>query len=166
MFTEGIGTAAMNDDGTSVGGWNNSYGTYFVGIELWSLIPDELASNIVEVSKSSNDGAEGSVSESGDVFWLPSYAELFGSSGTEFAGASATLGMEGSQCQLFADAGVSASSGNSALVVRMNDQATSWWLRSADPAHENAWFYVDASGRPADQGAPEQAYALVPGFCF
>lgn len=166
MFADGIGSAAINDDGTSAGGWSSSYATYYVGVELWNNIPEDVTSKIVEVTKSSNTGAEGSITETGDVMWLPSYIEVMGSVDPEFEAAASTLQQEGSQYQLFRDASVSTSENNSVLVMHDGSQASAWWLRSADVSGENLWFYVNAGGHATGSAPPDSAYLLVPCFCI
>ena len=166
MFADGIGSAAINEDGTSTGGWASSYATYYVGVELWNNMPEELTSKIVEVTKASNTGAVDSIAETGDVMWLPSYIEVMGSVDAEFQEASSTLQQEGSQYQLFKDAGVTPSGDNSALVMHSGSQASPWWLRSADTSGDGTWFYVNAAGHAAGKAPSDSSYLLVPCFCI
>ena len=129
-------------------------------------MPEELTSKITEVTKKSNTAEEGSVSETGDVMWLPSYIEVMGTVDSEFQTASSTLKQEGSQYQLFRDAGVTTDGNNSVLVMHSGSQASAWWLRSADVANENAWFYVNAAGHATDKAPADSNYLLVPCFCI
>lgn len=165
MFADGIGSMAYNEDGSNYGGWPASSISYYLGVELWQNLPDDLENRIVEVNKNTVIDSEGTLSQTGDVIWLPSYIELMGQVDAEFQDDASLLQQEGSQYQLFADAGVSAASNNSALVMHSSSQASAWWLRTGDFSGDTSWYYVNAAGHPTDGGPASSDYVLAPCFC-
>lgn len=166
MFADGIGSMAYNEDSSNYGGWPASSISYYLGVELWANLPDDLVNRIVEVNKSTVTDSEGTVSQTGDVMWLPSYIELTGQVSAELQEASSLLQQEGSQYQLFADADVSASSNNSVLVMHSGSQASAWWLRTGDFTNDTSWYYVNAAGSATSGGPANSDYVLVPCFCI
>ena len=164
MFADGVTSMAFNEDGSNTGGWPASSASYYLGVQLYNLLPQDLASAIVEVKKKTQADSGTTVVETGDIIWLPSYIELTGQVDPELQNALSTLQQEGSQYQLFADAGVSASGNNSLLVMHDGSQASAWWLRSIDTNSDNTFYYVNAAGHPTNGGDASSDYLMVP--CF
>ena len=160
MLTDGIRSMAFNDDGSNYGGWPSSSVSYYLGVELWENLPDDLENRIVEVNKTSVIDAEGTISQTGDVIWLPSYVEVMGQSGA----GSDNLKQEGSQYQYFKELGLSAGADNTSLVMHDGGQANAWWLRSADFSNDTSWYYVSAAGKAGSGGSGDSSYIVVP--CF
>lgn len=166
MFTDAVSSMPYNEDGTNNGGWAASSISYYLGVDFWSQLPEDLTSNIVEVTKAANTGAADSIGETGDIMWLPSYIEITGAIDSTISDMESTLSQEGSQYQLFKDAGVSSAGNNAILVMHKDAQATAWWLRSADVLNENSFCYVNAAGHPSSGAPATQDYLIVPCFCL
>ncbi len=166
MFADAVGTMAYSAEGDTSGGWPSSNISYYLGVEFWDMLPEDLTTRIKEVTKSTNTASADSISETGDIMWLPSYVEVAGAPDAAAAGASSTLQQEGSQYKLFSDSGVVASSNNSVLVMHDGGSASAWWLRSADVENEGSYCYVNAAGKPSNAAPANQEYLLVPAFCL
>lgn len=192
LMTSPIAMRPMNESGTSDGGWEASELRAWLATDGMDLLPDELASVVVPVSKLTNNvgvtSEASSATQTDDRLWLFSAAEVCGRVGwfeseygsepnaytgyIDFAPYDELLSSEGAQYAYFADAGVTDSSDPShALQLSYAGQDVAWWYRSAYPftytGEDAAYFYQAMStGFPGTTGLASEPAGVVVGLCL
>lgn len=192
LMTSPIAMRPMNESGTSDGGWEASELSAWLATDGMDLLPDELASVVVPVSKLTNNvgvtSEASSATQTDDRLWLFSAAEICGRVGwfeseygsepnaytgyIDFAPYDELLSSEGAQYAYFADAGVTDSSDPShALQLSYAGQDVAWWYRSAYPftytGEDAAYFYQAMStGFPGTTGLASEPAGVVVGLCL
>lgn len=187
-----IALRPMNDEPTSVGGWEASDLRAWLADEGLELLPDELADAVVAVEKRTNNvgvtADATSVTETSDRLWLFSASEVCGEPGwfvseygedpnahtgyVDFRTYDELLAGEGSQYEYFAEHGVTGSSDpNGILCLTYRGAETPWWYRTPYPysfTGEDAsyFFQVMSSGYPSTTGLASQASGVVIGICL
>ena len=183
MLTTPLAARPMND-GSALGGWEQSTLRAWMNSELIGQFPKELASRIVTVQKPTNNtGATTSadaITMTDDRLWAPSMSELCGTQGPEtfskdYRYLSALYSNEGSQYLLFDQMGVSGLSANDELVLERGGKRVFWWERTPSPdastgAATTAFNRVGRDGDAFDYAtpgsAPRQKTYVVAGFCL
>lgn len=167
MLADGSVANMPLSESSSDANWGTSSLRTWLNGEFIELLPTEVKEALVSVSKQTNlytSNAEQEATD--DKVWIISYSELVGTldSGSYRFN---TYSNEGSQYQLFADAGVTWSEANSAMVV--DGDCVNWWTRSADTANaeriiapRNEDGYPGYSRNPTVSGE----VGVVPGFCL
>lgn len=176
---------AMDSSGDNDGGWEASELRTWMNSELLAEFPEDLRAQIVPVDKLTNNVGQtedvASVTVTSDTLWLPSEAELCGNA-IDWYGDDhdAILNAEGTQYQLFADAGVRLTGTNKVLVRSVQGTPCIWWERSACPdgprgfaytttdgttSHSNDWAYIHYEGVPIYYYSADYLYGVAPGFC-
>ncbi len=176
IFGEPIAERVMDSSLPHEGGWETSDLRAWLASDGMTLLPEDLRGIIVPVEKLTNNvgitDSVSSVTPTTDQLWLFSLVEIYGPS-TTFDGEvyEDILDAEGSQYQLYADAGVtdvSEGEEKSALLNRGEGVAAIWWLRTpimGGTTMNGAFYGVNALG--GGQGFPaDQARYVVPGFCL
>lgn len=192
LMTSPIALRPMNESGTCDGGWEASGLRDWLSTEGMGLLPDELASVVVPVTKLTNNtgvtSEAASVTPTSDSLWLFSASEVCGRVGwfeseyggepnaytgyIDFAPYDELLSSEGAQYAYFADAGVTDSSDPShALRLSYAGQDVAWWYRSAYPfsytGEDAAYFYqAMATGFPGTTGLASESAGVVAGLCL
>lgn len=128
-----------------IGGWGMSEMRTYMQETIKPLIPEEVRSRLLTVTKTqpsytTTGGSETQTTE--DDVWLPSYTEVFSSSGLYYS--------------LFH------ASANRIKKKSWASSASSWWLRSA--YNITSFNYVDTSGGSNFYGASD-SYRVALGFC-
>lgn len=167
MLADGSVANMPLSESSSDANWGTSSLRTWLNGEFIELLPTEVKEALVSVSKQTNlytSNAEQEATD--DKVWIISYSELVGTldSGSYRFN---TYSNEGSQYQLFADAGVTWSEANSAMIV--DGDCVNWWTRSADTANaeriiapRNEDGYPGYSRNPTVSGE----VGVVPGFCL
>lgn len=167
MLADGSVANMPLSESSSDANWSTSSLRTWLNGEFIELLPTEVKEALVSVSKQTNlytSNAEQEATD--DKVWIISYSELVGTldSGSYRFN---TYSNEGSQYQLFADAGVTWSEANSAMIV--DGDCVNWWTRSADTANaeriiapRNEDGYPGYSRNPTVSGE----VGVVPGFCL
>ncbi len=172
------------NDGSRLGGWEQSSLRAWMADELPELLPSELVSNVVAVDKLTNNAGAArdasAITTTSDTFWVPSMSELCGYQGPEtfseeYAYLSALYSGEGNQYRLFYELGISGLTANERLVRRVDGQPVYWWERTpsadgSEGAASTAFNRVMTDGDAFDGATPGDARAedtyVFPGFCF
>lgn len=137
VYTEGTGT---------IGGWEKSELRTYLNDTIKSLIPEDVRSSIVSVSKTQTayDTTRTSFTQTTeDSVWIPNYDECFGSSSMYYS--------------LFEN-----TSANRVKYKAGASSASYWWLRSA--YNFNSVYTVSTSGSDAT-GTAYTTYGVALGFC-
>lgn len=192
LMASPIAPRPMNDEPSSVGGWEASDLRAWLADEGLELLPDELADAVVAVEKRTNNvgvtADAASVTKTSDRLWLFSASEVCGAPGwfvaeygeepnpytgyVDFTAYDALLADEGAQYAYFRDAGVTGSSGSSGVLeLTYGGAATTWWYRTAYPysftGEDASYFYqVMASGYPSTTGLASEPAGVVVGLCL
>lgn len=137
----------------TIGGWEESAMRSWLKSTIKPLIPSEVRSRIVEVSKAtyiynSDETATKNAITTDDV-WIPSYREIFGSTSSESEG--------------IYYSGVFNSSTMRTKMKVNGSSATSWWLRSAN--NTNYFRGVGSSGWANGGGYAYNSDNVALGFC-
>ncbi len=147
----------MNSTATNTGGWSSSYlrNTYMPYL-LSSVIPDEIADNIVQVTKSS--GEYGNIIQTtSDYVWLTSLNELGGATYTTAAADNSTA------YEYYRD-------GGSLVKTRpdgTNDGTPLWWTRTVRNDGTTSFYCIwGTSGSIGSSAANTSSYEVVYGFCL
>lgn len=178
----------MEASNTNEGGWESSALRSWLAGDGMALLPDDLATHVVSVSKATNNAGitadPSSVTQTSDSLWAFSAAEVCGQISwfeDEFAseisytvGLDAVLNAEGTQYPYFAAAGVTDETGGpaDALALTYRGSARSWWYRSAYPLNyagtssSSYFFRVSEGGYPSSVGQADAASGVVAGFCI
>ena len=164
-----VATHAVNDSGSSEGGWRDSELRAWMNGELLAELPKDVSSLVVPVEKETNSVGEttstSSVVATSDSLWVPSYCELSGQQDTG-DDTDAVYNAEGDQYALFAQQGVKWNEENALLVKDVDGEPGEWWLRSPDP-NTQYWMNVGEDGKMYyAHGAQHDEYGIVMGFCL
>lgn len=192
LMTSPIARRAVNPTDTNAGGWETSDLRAWLASDGAALLPDDLASNLVEVTKlTNNTGATSdaaSVTQTADALWLFSLTEVCGpvdlfatEYGDEvrartyyidYTAYDELLSQEGSQYEYFADAGVTdLADASGTLALTYGGSACAWWYRSPYPltfdmGDEYFFYQVMDSGYPVTLGYASQPAGVVAGLCL
>lgn len=192
LMTSPIAVEPMNESDTADGGWEDSALRAWLSDEAPSLLPDELASSIISVRKSTNNVGKtndpSSVTQTDDALWALSVREVCGNvtlfideygeeirSRTfyiDFGAYDDVLNLEGEQYAYFADAGVTCSADPSGTLAQTyGGSDVSWWYRTPYPyaftGEEGTFFYqVMESGYPSTLGYASSTAGVVVGLCL
>lgn len=178
----------INDTQTVEGGWQASTLRAWLANEVPPMLDDDLAQALVEVNKLTNnvgrtDSLE-SVTPTPDKLWLFSVHEVCGDVTWDidefrqmrgYQDIDGLLNAEGSQYEVFAQAGVDGKGNNSEFLSLAQSSGTSpWWYRSpypfdwqgyANTGTEGYFYRVMESGYPESLGEPVDPSSIVVGFC-
>lgn len=184
-FTEPITARSMSASEMASGGWEACGMRSWLNGDLAALMPDDLSSEIVQVSKlTNNDGSTktaDSVTTTDETLWLFSMAELGGtrepsSFAVGYTYLASILNAEGTQYRYWKDRNVSADgSANDATQKTWDGAQCYWWLRSPSPDcsedDKQTWFnrvgpngdvFHFATAATGD----ENTTTVLPGFCI
>ena len=178
----------METSNTNQGGWESSSLRAWLAGDGMALLPDDLASHVVSVSKATNNvgvtSDVASVTQTADGLWTFSAVEVcgniswfedeFASEISYTAGLDAVLNAEGSQYAYFSAAGVTGETGgpSGALALTYRGSARPWWYRSAYPLNyadtsSNQYFFrASETGYPSSVGDASTPSGVVAGFCL
>lgn len=178
----------METSNTSQGGWESSSLRAWLAGDGMALLPDDLASHIVSVSKASNNVGVtsdlASVTQTADGLWAFSAVEVCGNItwfedefATEIsytAGLDTVLNAEGAQYPYFSAAGVTEETGgqSGALALTYRGSSRPWWYRSAyplnyaDTSSSSYFFRVSETGFPSSVGQANATAGVVAGLCI
>lgn len=178
----------METSNTSQGGWESSSLRAWLAGDGMALLPDDLASHIVSVSKASNNVGVtsdlASVTQTADGLWAFSAVEVCGNItwfedefATEIsytAGLDTVLNAEGAQYPYFSAAGVTEETGgqSGALALTYRGSSRPWWYRSAyplnyaDTSSSSYFFRASETGFPSSVGQANATAGVVAGFCI
>lgn len=184
-FTEPICAKNMSDTTMLSGGWEQCGMRSWLNDDLLALMPQELGSRIVPVSKMTNNvGATesaDSVTATDETIWLFSMAELGGTreaaafaSGYEFL--ASIISAEGTQYRYWKDRNVSLNAmSNDATQKTWNGSQCYWWTRSPSPdcSTEDGQTWFNRVGPNGDAfhfavaaTGDENTSTVLPGFCI
>ena len=178
----------METSNTNQGGWESSSLRAWLAGDGMALLPDDLASHVVSVSKATNNvgvtSDVASVTQTADGLWTFSAVEVcgnitwfedeFASEISYTAGLDAVLNAEGSQYAYFSAAGVTGETGgpSGALALTYRGSARPWWYRSAyplnyaDTSSSQYFFRASETGYPSSVGDASTPSGVVAGFCL
>lgn len=178
----------METSNTNQGGWESSLLRAWLASDGMALLPDDLATHIVSVSKATNNvgvtSDVASVTQTADGLWAFSAVEVCGNItwfedefATEIsytAGLDAVLNAEGTQYAYFSAAGVNGETGgqSGALALTYRGSSRPWWYRSAyplnyaDTSSSSYFFRASETGFPSSVGQADAASGVVAGFCL
>ena len=178
----------METSNTSQGGWESSSLRAWLAGDGMALLPDDLASHIVSVSKASNNVGVtsdlASVTQTADGLWAFSAVEVCGNItwfedefATEIsytAGLDTVLNAEGAQYPYFSAAGVTEETGgqSGALALTYRGSSRPWWYRSAyplnyaDTSSSSYFFRASETGFPSSVGQANATAGVVAGLCI
>lgn len=183
-FTEPIYARNMSAAAMLSGGWEQCGMRSWLNGELLALMPEDLGSRIVPVSKMTNNtGATesaDSVTATEETIWLFSMAELGGTrqaasfaSGYQFL--ADIISAEGTQYRYWKDRGVSLYSPNDAMQRTFNGTQCYWWTRSPSPdcSEDDGQTWFNRVGPNGDifqfavaATGDENTSTVLPGFCI
>ena len=178
----------METSNTSQGGWESSSLRAWLAGDGMALLPDDLASHIVSISKASNNVGVtsdlASVTQTADGLWAFSAVEVCGNItwfedefATEIsytAGLDTVLNAEGAQYPYFSAAGVTEETGgqSGALALTYRGSSRPWWYRSAyplnyaDTSSSSYFFRASETGFPSSVGQANATAGVVAGLCI
>jgi len=179
-----ISEQPMGATPSCAGGWSASaLRSWLESESARSLLPEEMASVIVPVTKLTNNtgltSAASSVTTTDDSLWAFSAHEVCGDVswfshdyGSWYSDYDDVLNAEGRQYQYFSQQGVTSTSdaaGTLALTYRGSSRP--WWYRSpypysVDGSDAIGYFYqANESGYPSSLGQADSTAGVVIGFC-
>lgn len=166
------------------GGWESSSLRAWAASEGRSLLPAELSSRLVGVSKATNNVGvtedASSVTQTTDELWCFSASEVCGTVtwfadeyGPTMAAYDDVVNAEGAQYAYFAARGVTgATDPSGSLTLTYRGQAWPWWYRTPYPyvfmgdGDSGSFFQVTSTGFPSSVGLASQPSGVVLGFCL
>ncbi len=182
IFTDCIASRPMCTRADNAGGWRSSAMRAYLNSGMLEELPSDLREEIAAVDKRTNNVGETDdvslVSTTSDKLWLFSFVEVTGDVDSWWETGrqpyADVLDAEGTQYQLFSEAGVACSSGNAesamgygVLVKSFDGQACWWWERSADDDDSSRFNGINGEGEPNVHGDDaDDATGVVPGFCL
>lgn len=174
----------MCSTSSCAGGWAASaLRSWLESESTRSLLPDEMISVIVPVTKLTNNtgltSAVSSVTTTDDSLWVFSAHELCGDVswfshdyGSWYSDYDDVLNAEGRQYQYFSQQGVtSTSDATGVLALTYRGSSRPWWYRSPYPYSVDGndaigYFYqANESGYPSSLGRSDSTAGVVVGFC-
>lgn len=175
----------MSATGSYDGGWEQSQMRSWLASDGKALLPEDLATLVVPVSKLTNNVGRtsdaASVTPTSDELWALSAHEVCGDVswfqeeyGGSFgaAGYDAVLNAEGTQYEWFQEQGVTQEGApQGVLALTWRDAARPWWLRSAYPMdytgqNADCYYQVSVTGYPNTVGTAESTAGVCVGFCL
>lgn len=143
----------MNAESTSEGGWPVSDLRAWMQESVLPLFPEEVRSNIREVTKYSYSYSDSQTISSSDKIWIPGRREVFGEEVSEE--------LEGPEyLNVFPDDA-------SRIRKHIDDsEPICWWIRSAAGNYEGNFDFVDTEGTGTYVSDAWAKYGVVVGFCF
>lgn len=160
-----VGERAVSDSGNA--DWGSSTLRSWLNDEFASELPDEAASKIVEVNKTTTRATDMSSQETtADKVWIISYSELVGTLDSGSYRYSIYT-PEGAQYKLFADLGCTW--GANSEHYKVAGGIGRWWLRSPDPLDASCHIAPNnENGAPgyARNCAVSSGVGVVPAFCL
>ena len=160
-----VGERAVSDSGNA--DWGSSTLRSWLNDEFASELPDEVASKIVEVNKTTTRATDMSSQETtADKVWIISYSELVGTLDSGSYRYSIYT-PEGAQYKLFADLGCTW--GANSEHYKVAGGIGRWWLRSPDPLDASCHIAPNnENGAPgyARNSAVSSGVGVVPAFCL
>ena len=144
---------AMNEELTSEGGWPASDLRAWMQDGILPLFPEEVRSNIREVTKYSYSYSDNETITSSDKIWIPGRREVFGEEvsqeldGPEYL---STFPDDAARKKQHTDA----------------SEPSCWWLRSAAGNYDGRFDFVDTDGTGLYVTDAWAEYGVVVGFCF
>ena len=160
-----VGERAVSDSGNA--DWGSSTLRSWLNDEFASELPDEVASKIVEVNKTTTRATDMSSQETtADKVWIISYSELVGTLDSGSYRYSIYT-PEGAQYKLFADLGCTW--GANSEHYKVAGGIGRWWLRSPDPLDASCHIAPNnENGAPgyARNCAVSSGVGVVPAFCL
>ena len=146
----------MNPTSTNEGGWPESDMRSWLRNSVLPVIPENVRSNIKEVTKYSYSYSDGGTISSKDTIWIPSLREVFG--GSEGKHSLEDRGPEYSA--VFPD--------DESRMRRKTEasDATWWWLRSASIIISSYFDLVSSDGDYAYSNFAIREGGVVVGFCL
>lgn len=160
-----VGTQPLNASGEAVL-WEQTTLRSWLNQSLMGQLPEDLSAAIVPVSKISNNPASvgGGQSITSESIWIPSCSELSGDVAAQTTnGDYAGYQMEGSQYQVYSDAGVTWNDGFDYLRL---SSGSDWWLRTPEPSAGMYYMTVTPEGSPHYYRNGGRELAVVVGFCL
>ncbi|MDO4807729.1 MAG: TIR domain-containing protein [Coriobacteriales bacterium] len=164
----------MNAKWTNAGGWKDSDMRRWLNGDrggFLALLPEDLRTNVVEVTKQTNnkgrvsEGDTGAVTDTPDKLWLLSMAEVYGKLSGQVEWPSWLLAVydaEGTQYQFYEDKEVALSDYGS---CQKRGADSWWWLRSPDAVGSYSFRFVLSDG-DWDCWLADYDRGVSPGFCF
>lgn len=173
-------THRLEAENSNAGGWASSEMRSWMNSDTGLLgeLPDELADNIVEVEKLTNNTGHSTstdcVTATSDALWLLSLQELAGDVNWSWASDpnnssayNAIMNAEGSQYELFYQHEIDNYYPNAYLQLTDATGANqTWWLRSPSVSVEDHFRKVNKDGDPSQFDDPSIPYGVVFGFCL
>lgn len=179
-----ISEQPMGATPSCAGGWSASaLRSWLESESARSLLPDEMASVIVPVTKLTNNvgltSSVSSVTTTDDSLWAFSAHEVCGDVswfshdyGSWYSDYDDVLNAEGGQYQYFSQQGVtSTSDATGVLALTYRGSSRPWWYRSPYPYSVDGndaigYFYqANESGYPSSLGQSDSTAGVVVGFC-
>ena len=180
-----IAEEPMNETPSYEGGGEGSRMRSWLADEGMALLPEDLSSLLVPVSKLTNNAGRTSetadVTQTQDALWLLSAHEVCGDVawftteyGGNFGAASydAVVNSEGTQYEWFLEQGVTQEGGPAGLLaLTWRDASRPWWLRSPYPMdytgqNADCFYQVSTTGYPASVGVADSKAGVCIGFCL
>lgn len=135
--------------------------------DFYRLLPSDLSTHIVEVSKWTNNRGGNTkaglsvVSNNADKLWLLSMSEVYG----DIAGLYGEVyNAEGHQYKFYVDQGVSFVAHT--FCAKRRDGVDSWWWLRSPVASSSSCFHVINSIGYWYEGNADKPRGVSPGFCF
>lgn len=143
----------MNEALTSEGGWPSSDLRAWMQESVFPLFPEDVRSNIKEVTKYSFSYTDGETISSSEKIWIPGRKEIFGG---EFS--QEQVGPE--YLSVFPDdpARIKKHIGSS--------EPSCWWIRSAAGYYDENFDFVDVDGSGTYVNDSWSVYGVAVGFCL
>lgn len=164
----------MNSTASNSGGWKSSGMRAWLNGDVLKSFPDEMRSNVMPVSKLSNNAGKttspASVTETQDSVWLFSWVECLGpiawNKGSDQSYIDTVDNKEGSQYAWFKQQGVAGEQGHASLdrSISGSGNPSVWWMRSSAP--NVATSFGDMGPEVDNGGYASTAEGVVFGFCL
>lgn len=187
ILKDSMGEMPMNDAPSNAGGWEGSLARSWLASSGFAMLPEDLRTQIVEVSKMTNNVGSttdvSSVTKTNDKLWLLSYVELTGplnedayetvaapreveQYGDALKSIIPVYNAEGSQYKLYADTEVLPNNNSVILTKTSKGVSAMWWERSAFGLSDAKFQRVSDKGCPNVGIDANQPSAIAPGFCI
>ena len=141
----------MNNAKTNEGGWPESDMREWLRTSVLSLFPEEVSSNIKEVTKYSYSDSDKKTVLSTETIWIPSLREVFGGSDRDDRGTFYTAAFQNNESRRkhYPEA----------------SEPSPWWLRSGTYLN-GSFCYVVSDGDDWSVGGADAAGGVLVCFCF
>lgn len=146
-----------------IGGWPASRMREYLANTIFSALPTELQSNIIDTTVVSSHGsADSNNFTSSDKLYLLSTKEVWGKEGTSSVIQYDTAEAETRQLDYYKSIGVTTSN-NKGTIKKNGNTALDWWLRSAY-SKNNDYVYKVGSGGWSGYISAINVYGVSPAF--